>query len=677
MRDERLYIDNELVDINADTRITMDIRSNLFRSITDLANNSTLSIRLPKTARNQRIFEHVDLVQSTGDFAYNGHYVRYVRNGVELIPYGDVTVLRVTDTAIEITIRWGLGGLLEYFMRKGIMLNELEFSNKIILEKENEIHKRTELLERGYGYAMYDPFVHEDNVSYEWRSSHYMTLPSSGGRQVNEWRWGGRNSGSGVPKKTYIHPVVCASWVLGKIKELYNMEFRFTKKEKEYIDTLVMPLVTKKPNALTYSDKYFADLRPTTDNGRVPLNVIGGNGLFNVEGDTLVAATTADVLFDIKGKWEFSLQGMNPSGTGGHGGGFWNEDGTGTAGGKYDKFTTANAHWLEMKITGGEERTYIMGADNTSGFTFSVPSGYRGMVAFDYVGYGKIRINEGERITFEWNKASVFSPLKAVKFNGGSVAAALMKGDNVPYNTYYPIAANLPKIKVLDFVKFLSAVTGSFPIKGESTEWHTTFKPLTAIWEGRKDARDWTNRVIAQGSENKPKDIAFRLDGYAQNNWYRWKKDEGVNGNYDGNMQVNNKTLDKEVTLFEFPFAATDGDNVPMYKDNSTPTEYKEPTYKACKDRILRIGEDKGGYATLYFDMDMQRILSEKYGLIRNALQNVKIITEKMRIRDTDIAHFDETRPIYLAQYGAYFAILQIRTDDNGLADVSMLKLNF
>ena len=86
MRDERLYVDNELVDINADTRITMDIRSNLFRSITDLANNSTLSIRLPKTARNQRIFGHVDLVQSTGDFAYNGNYVIYVRNGVELIP---------------------------------------------------------------------------------------------------------------------------------------------------------------------------------------------------------------------------------------------------------------------------------------------------------------------------------------------------------------------------------------------------------------------------------------------------------------------------------------------------------------------------------------------------------------------------------------------------------------
>lgn len=676
MRDERLYIDNELVDINADTRITMDIRSNLFRSITDLANNSTLSIRLPKTARNQRIFEHADLVQSTGDFAYKGHDVSYIRNGVNLIKYGNVTVLRVTDTAIEITIRWGLSGLLEYLSRRGLMLNELELDDKIRLEKENEIHKRTELLERGYGYANYDPMVHEDNVSYEWRSSHYMTLPSSGTRQVNEWRWGGRNSGSGAPKKTYIHPVVCASWVLKKIKELYNMEFRFTKKEKEYIDTLVMPLVTKKPNALTYSDKYFADLRPTTDNGRVPLNVIGGNGLFNVDGDTLVAATTADVLFDIKGKWEFSLQGMKPSGTGGHGGGFWNEDGTGTAGGKDDRFTTANAYWLELKITGGEERTYIMGADNTSGFTFSVPSGYRGMVAFDYVGYGKIRINEGERITFEWNKASAFS-LKAAKFNGGSVAASLMKGDNVPYNTYYPIAANLPKIKVLDFVKFLSAITGTFPIKGKSTEWRTIFKPLTAIWEGRKDARDWTNRVIAQGSENKPKDIAFRLDGYAQNNWYRWKKDEGVNGNYDGNMQVNNKTLDKEVTLFEFPFAATDGDNVPMYKDNSTLTEYKEPTYKACKDRILRIGEDKGGYATLYFDMDMQRILSEKYGLIRNALQNAKIITEKMRIRDTDIAHFDETRPIYLAQYGAYFAILQIRTDDNGLADVTMLKLNF
>ena len=41
MTDERLYIDGVLVDTDEDTKITMDIKSNLFRDVSKIASNTT------------------------------------------------------------------------------------------------------------------------------------------------------------------------------------------------------------------------------------------------------------------------------------------------------------------------------------------------------------------------------------------------------------------------------------------------------------------------------------------------------------------------------------------------------------------------------------------------------------------------------------------------------------
>ena len=82
MTDERLYIDGVLVDTDEDTKITMDIKSNLFRDVSKIASNTTYTVKLPKTVRNQMLLRHSDLVQSNQDFPYQMHTARYFRNGV-------------------------------------------------------------------------------------------------------------------------------------------------------------------------------------------------------------------------------------------------------------------------------------------------------------------------------------------------------------------------------------------------------------------------------------------------------------------------------------------------------------------------------------------------------------------------------------------------------------------
>ena len=91
MNDERLYIDGELVDIDDTTKITMDIKSNLFRDVSQISSNSTYTVKLPKTVRNQMILKHTDLVHANDSYPYMMHTIRYFRNGIEIIRNGRMT----------------------------------------------------------------------------------------------------------------------------------------------------------------------------------------------------------------------------------------------------------------------------------------------------------------------------------------------------------------------------------------------------------------------------------------------------------------------------------------------------------------------------------------------------------------------------------------------------------
>lgn len=686
MKDERLYIDGELVDISSETKIMMDIKSNLFRDVSKIASNSTYTVKLPKTVRNQMILKHSDLVQSKEGFAYKMHVVRYFRNGVEVIKNGMATVLQVSNDAIELSIFWGLFPNFNVLLSSGITLNQLESTDKLLYQSKNVVDNYDDAVEKGYFYASYDVWKHENVVDYSWRGGQDMVYPEIAEGTYTAGIFGIiRTDGD----NDNLHPVVKASWVLDLIKRTKGVDFQFKGKAKEYIDTLIIPLISKKSNELTFNESFKADLSPVTNKGAVPLTITEASNVFSGEAGnnitTLDVKIDANVIIDLKGEWQFDITGARPIGHSSwylHGGN-----------GSYDDYSFRHAYWLKMTVkTGLEVQEYIIGSDREH-FLVSVPSGYQGIVKFQYTGYGKIEVKTGSTITFEWLSNS---SLKAARFLGGSLKTTLQSDENVPNGGYFPIASNLPKIKVVDFIKFLAAITGTFPLQ-MSQDGIVQFVPLSTVWENKAEARDWTRRIIAQSAENKPRNIEFVMDDYGQHNLYKWKKDDTVVGNYDGDLKVSNDTLETERTIFEFPFAATNGNNVPMYTKNSssgtsggggdygghhndqtTPSaEDKKPSYSACKDRILRLMKDSKGKAIAWFDINMQQIIDEKYRNITDSLQKAKIVTEKVRIRDLELINFDETKPIYLAQYGSYFAVTEIKADETGLADVTMLQLYF
>lgn len=681
MNDELLLIDNEVVDIDDSTNITLDIKSNLFSDVSKIASNTTYTIRLPKTERNQRILEHTDLVQSSNTYPYLKHTVRYFHNGVEIIKDGILAITAVTDEAFEVSVLWGVYKKLKDLVTKGTTIDQLNTTDKILYNQYNQPATYADAQNADYFYPYYIPYYSKAVDNILWKYGDYMLSPNSSraDNQNEESTFIGSrsldgNKGGNVSYQ-HLHPVVKATYVMRLIKEQTGINFIFNDTgANELISKLIIPLISKKANELTFTDKLKANIMPEVINSnryaeaKVSFFITDTtNGFTNkIETtDELVVKSDSKIYLDILVDWSFKLN-AKPSG--------W-----GTKGYLYNLsgkpfFNVTVIH----PIVDGEQAdndTYIIGDDTGRGSMW-FDTEYNGDVIMSSYGSGSIDVVAGDKITI------TAIHLGSLNITGGYIHASITSDGDVPFGGYYPITSNLPKIKIIDFIKFLSAITGTFP-KQFTNDGIVEFLPLKTVFNNKENALDWTYKVITQKTIGKPYKLSFSVNSYAQNNYYRWKEDEAVRGNYDGNLRTNNETLDIEKKLIDFPFAASDGTVIPMYEveyneeeKDGKKTTVVEYNYKACKDRILKYRGNSKGIAEAYFDMNMQDIINSKYTNITDALRMAKVVNEKIRINDIELSKFDETIPVYLGQYSAFFAVLEIKQSSTGVADVTLLKLN-
>ena len=63
MRNELLYVgaNNKLIDMDDSTNITLKYKNNIFTDIGKIVSNTSYTIKLPNTVRNQSAFLHADL----------------------------------------------------------------------------------------------------------------------------------------------------------------------------------------------------------------------------------------------------------------------------------------------------------------------------------------------------------------------------------------------------------------------------------------------------------------------------------------------------------------------------------------------------------------------------------------------------------------------------------------
>ncbi|MCD8093944.1 MAG: hypothetical protein LUF01_14415 [Bacteroides sp.] len=169
--------------------------------------------------------------------------------------------------------------------------------------------------------------------------------------------------------------------------------------------------------------------------------------------------------------------------------------------------------------------------------------------------------------------------------------------------------------------------------------------------------------------------LEYRLDDFAQQNYLRYKEDSTVNGSYDGALQVLDYTLESERDILTLPFAGTDMAggmaSIKLYKYDSD----GRPSLEKLEPRILLYTDDANVIKGTFEGLDFSSIINTYYKGYGEVIYMPKIITEKIEISDIELKSLDMTVPVYLAQYGRYYAIISIKAEDTGICECKLLQL--
>lgn len=489
-----------------------------------------------------------------------------------------------------------------------------------------------------------------------------------------------------------VQPSVTVQYILDLITAQTKVSFGWSEQAKEIIKGLAVPLVTRKAVGQSVAGTLEGRFGNRTRVGDPPL-------LFQLSkvSEAFANSSTTDwysqlevkiactMVFDVQMNWSWNASQIEAT--------IYLIEEIGYVSNEYGyKYPPC---YIEIKVvsvhTSDQEeseytKSYIVGVQPDDDGNMWVKNNLRDMVDGRFIhliaGRGEIELAEGDIVTFT-AKNLRGNRLFDLQLYNGRLTASIKQSDEVPYGGNFPIGKNLPDIKVTDFLKCLCILTSTYPsqrFRGGTL----SFADIVSLWETKAQAVDWTKKLIPSEASNHPRQTDFSLEEYCQHNIYKWKEDDTVYQQHDADMTVDNETLEYTQDVITLPFAATNGNRIPIYEwedvnvivGDTTIKKRKATKYKACKDRIVNLTKNDAGYAELAFNIDLQDIFDNKLEKLRKTLANPHHIVERFNLSDLEILNFDETKPVYLAQYGAYFAVLEIKTTSSGYCEVTMIELN-
>lgn len=266
---QRLYINDELVDIVEGTKITLNFKSNIFGDISKITASNSQTVKLPKTTRNCRILDNPTAPAYNSRFRYKRHTCRYEQNGVELLR--GYAVLLDSSSDYEIAIYWGVLAKYQSWKDANPSLRDLTGDEYMAW---NSVATYTEqystVMERGYGYPYYECGVGSDKT------------------------------------KGNMHPSVLCSWVLDKISAQQGVTFTFPDRVRDAIGTLAMPCLSNYAGEMYWLEKKVQCSAQMATSGLDLVNTYAYLGATNISaGADLIAGTTTisgvpNTLFAVK-----------------------------------------------------------------------------------------------------------------------------------------------------------------------------------------------------------------------------------------------------------------------------------------------------------------------------------------------------------------------------------------
>lgn len=239
------------------------------------------------------------------------------------------------------------------------------------------------------------------------------------------------------------------------------------------------------------------------------------------------------------------------------------------------------------------------------------------------------------------------------------------------YNKYFTIP-NLPSIKLIDFVKSIAYMLGIFAVPGDNND--IRFISFDTVIENKSNAVDWSGRVLFNDYGDVARNISYQLNDFTQKNWFRYKEDDNVTENYDSFIAVENRALDYERDAVSLPFSACDTlggvASIPMYSYNDDgELEYDSGMNPRI---VLYDSETRSG---VFYPLRWEELIRQHYASYQEVVRQPKVIKELVLLSAPELAVLDLLKPVYIRQYGSYFAIVKVKTKENNICEVELLKI--
>lgn len=610
-----LFINHQKADLPANPAITLQYRSNILGDVSKFQNSFSYSFKLPKTTRNARILDDPGNVAHESEWTHKTLPAALICDGTDVLGTGATAILLSVGDEYEVSLLWDRIGALTKWLESDPSIKDLA---KIGIVWSRE-------------YTAYADFA---------TAPKSIFLPSY-------------DAGIDLDRFTdyACHPAVSLFYLFDAIFTKIGVAYTMPDDYKRALQYLAMPLPTrnrlfdnstKDIQIVTFEAKwqrsYLGDA--SFDEGAseywvhylVPVAYTDKGGNYQSKRDFLVKTEAPNIHIELS----CILKSHNPVDT------------------------EASCSLILVGIAeDGEEKEVSSWPIDLLASSLDVDD----------------TVNVGGYSTYYFKLTNSYT------WGSNTISPAVFKV-TPQYSTVYLgqefTTYNLPDISQVALVKAVCALYNLAMTPGDSGVSFAPRKDLFNQAISSQKSVDWSDKLIG---DKDPTEVGFTVEGYeAQKNWFRWKANKFRDTDADGAIDINDTTLPAEQDVYTLPFAATETytGKTDLYAKKYSSGKWS-PALQSNEPLLMHVTND-GGNCALRFSSEepwSQKLDSPDYRPMADALASPTIIKCRLNLSPLDLQGLDYSRAIYLRQYGAYFALISLRTDSKGNSEAELLKLTY
>ena len=601
---KELFINGLKVDLDDSTKMDLQFKSFLFSSISTVQGNRTWTVSLPKSSTNLKAIENAQSSDSDSIFPYRKYSVTYYEYGFRLINNGNAVLIRISDR-IEFCFTFGL--ILDQMKTLGTKkLTELTELSADFMTWNRSISYNDMSL--GYGWANWWNYTNEDR-------SLISTNPD-------------------IPSQI-SHPVVMWWWLLSRIASDFEIN----------LDSLKSYFLS--------GSNYFIGTPLKSKTGDGTLKKIDSNTITNTSNTSTENKIYFDdldlIFFDVVGNNKIQKKESNID---------------------YEipVFIDSFVTYYTVLIPLNQAIFSLMivdksGVERATPATFTINSTFH-----------SITINVMDFVMLKDDSYFYFKPFYTAQtyYNTSLTFSTETKTatySNLTTGGFFPIIPNLPDMTCQDFILQCSQIAGVFPQNENDDPSIIDFYSAQTIYDNIPNAIDWSDKLIKKKDRlSELEDVVFTVGSYCKKNTLTYKNGD-VSTQLVGSINVDNENLEETSQLVTLKFAAgkrfSDLDNTidyPLY-DIKIVGGVLTVTEKNQSDDIVAKVMNIGWVNKLFWTSDLQFagiVLSDNYTSYQKIVEKPRYLKENFYLKPQDIQGIDLKIPIYLHQYGKYYAIMNL-----------------